>query len=331
MVDVQQLLAELGYKQKYEVLGRENIADLFPKKTKQCGIYVLHFADGEYYVGQSVDFVSRFGQHRENYDDIQFVSFMPIDKVELNRVERQFVKAFEDATLPLRNVNIVTFSHAVRPFDEIMPKDVQRRWIEEIDFLDLDGDRANDEELRRKYQRKFYRLKQQPIFEEITEVLAQYVVSCIPCPKRTERAYWNVSCVVGKELLVRINVGPQVVFDVFHDENGAVYRYALFQADAEKVLGEEIPWGDDLIYEITDQENRRTHYSIFSSQLTKAGPNQAFILAHSFADALSLLDDEGAVKSIAKLNIGLCQKGPCLWARNHCLDLADAIFARIKG
>ena len=48
-------IGDLGFPAWTDVSQRISIADLFFKKPTRCGIYVLGFADGERYVGQSVD------------------------------------------------------------------------------------------------------------------------------------------------------------------------------------------------------------------------------------------------------------------------------------
>ncbi|WP_432559939.1 hypothetical protein [Granulicoccus sp. GXG6511] len=50
-------IEELGFPGWTDVSQRLSIADLFFKKSNRCGIYVLGFADGERYVGQSIDVV----------------------------------------------------------------------------------------------------------------------------------------------------------------------------------------------------------------------------------------------------------------------------------
>ena len=68
------LLDSLGFLPTQNVQGRASVADLF-KPQKRCGIYILHFANGEFYAGQAVDVTRRYAQHRSTYDDIVKLSF----------------------------------------------------------------------------------------------------------------------------------------------------------------------------------------------------------------------------------------------------------------
>ena len=71
---IRDLLEERGFPAPYTIRGRASIADLFPQ-GQRCGIYVLHFSDGEYYVGQSADIIRRYTQHSKIHADIEKISF----------------------------------------------------------------------------------------------------------------------------------------------------------------------------------------------------------------------------------------------------------------
>lgn len=67
-----EIIHSLGfnYDDQKEVRGRLSISDLFPVSRGRCSIYLLKYADQTYYIGQAVDAVRRFSQHRKNYDNI---------------------------------------------------------------------------------------------------------------------------------------------------------------------------------------------------------------------------------------------------------------------
>ena len=74
------LIARLGFPSLHNVSGRHSIAELIGKSKNRCGIYLLHFDSGTYYIGQAVDVVRRFGQHRKMHLDIIGFSFLPASK-----------------------------------------------------------------------------------------------------------------------------------------------------------------------------------------------------------------------------------------------------------
>lgn len=67
-------LAAFGFDPPHVVRPLTSIESLFPKKQRY-GIYVLHFTDDAYYVGQSKDVVNRFAQHRLRFGTIERLSF----------------------------------------------------------------------------------------------------------------------------------------------------------------------------------------------------------------------------------------------------------------
>src|SRR6476659_715182 len=99
---IDELLAAKGFPPTQHVEGREAIANLF-SGGKRCGIYVLHFADGRYYVGQSVDVTRRYVEHRKNHTVIVKLSFQEVAQAELTSVETMIMHLLKEQGLSLRN------------------------------------------------------------------------------------------------------------------------------------------------------------------------------------------------------------------------------------
>ena len=97
------LIARLGFPSLHNVSGRHSIAELIGKSKNRCGIYLLHFDSGTYYIGQAVDVVRRFGQHRKMHLDIIGFSFLPASKATLDEQERLLIQTAEINGLPLTN------------------------------------------------------------------------------------------------------------------------------------------------------------------------------------------------------------------------------------
>jgi hypothetical protein len=68
------MLAKMGFSPSRDVQGRASIADLF-KPHERCGLYILHFTNGEIYAGQASDVTRRYVQHRTVHNDIEAISF----------------------------------------------------------------------------------------------------------------------------------------------------------------------------------------------------------------------------------------------------------------
>lgn len=100
------------------------MADLH-KPRERCGIYVLGFANGERYVGQAVDVVRRFSQHRKNHGDITHMSFRQVEKAELNEVERHCIHTLEAQGLRLRNISHMSVVQGERDLDLVIAPEEQ--------------------------------------------------------------------------------------------------------------------------------------------------------------------------------------------------------------
>lgn len=146
---------------------------MFPKRGR-CGIYVLHFANGELYAGQAVDVNRRYGQHRKTYNDIARLSFRLVLPDKLNEQEQKTIQGLENAGFRLRNKTYTSVTYSPSPFDEIMPPDEQIRWSDDLDYIDLSGERVDEPNIRRKYARNYRQLLNMPLSEDIISVLHEY-------------------------------------------------------------------------------------------------------------------------------------------------------------
>ena len=64
-----QMINESSFDAPELVAGRASIADLF-RPSKRCGLYILHFDNGEFYAGQAIDVTRGYVQHRKVHSDI---------------------------------------------------------------------------------------------------------------------------------------------------------------------------------------------------------------------------------------------------------------------
>jgi hypothetical protein len=325
-MEIDEQLKVLGFSRPKTVTGRTSVASLF--RSKRCGIYVLHFANGEFYVGQSIKVVSRFAQHRHTHTDIEKISFKSVARKNLNSEEQTVIRQLENSGFRLRNINLVTFSYGITDFDRIMPREEQERWLDDLDFLDLQGERYVDDRLRGLYRKKYERLLTLPHAEDVIRVVREYVRQCVPAVKRGEVTFWACSClppVSKRQLYIRINVGGQTTFDAFLFEGKPFFQWYLTRSLTEEVfdfpLDALTDESDPIELEFPDIPDLAV--SITTSKMVKGGKDQVFIFTSGAENVLKLLSDEYMLLGIRLFNIGLAQKGPCLWGKNHCLDLAD--------
>ena len=101
------MVTELGFPAPTDVRGRLSIADLLPKSRGRCGIYLLVFSDGTFYIGQASDVVRRFGQHRKQHDNIVRWSFRPVKRRDLDAIEREESAAHAQRWQHVRSVSLL--------------------------------------------------------------------------------------------------------------------------------------------------------------------------------------------------------------------------------
>lgn len=105
------MVTELGFPALVDVRGRRSIADLLPKSRNRCGIYLLEFSEGLFYIGQALDVVRRFSQHRKQHDNIVRWSFRPVNRRNLDAVERELIHCAPSLGLALTNkVHVLIWS-----------------------------------------------------------------------------------------------------------------------------------------------------------------------------------------------------------------------------
>jgi predicted GIY-YIG superfamily endonuclease len=178
---------------RHAVRGLYSVAHLFPK-SQRCGIYILEFTNGDRYVGQAIDVVRRFGNHRHNLGDIAFVEFSACRRTQLNDLEVRMIHQQRGRGHRLRNI-----VHGIGPvgesdLDPLVTPSEQFTWLNDPDtILDDEGVRVDDPEQRASRRRQYEHLREQPMFPMVAQILHGYVPACLPKPAETERTFWAVS------------------------------------------------------------------------------------------------------------------------------------------
>lgn len=309
------MLEALGFSRWRHVQGRASVADLFEPQGR-CGIYVLRFANGESYVGQTVDVTRRYVQHRKAYDgDIEEIAFKPVARGKLDEEERSLIWRLEEKGWRLRNIALASIPQGESDFDLVMPPDEQERWLNDLNHVGDDSERLVDLELRRRYRGRFQDLLEMPRAEEAIEVLQTYVRVAIPAVRRGEVSFWSCSCLPKAHVYSRVTVNWQEVFTVFTGFNDLRFSVHLARSPLQQALGDTL--GPLLTRHPT---LRHTHH-----RYAPGGQDQTSFEIKGAKAAIKVLADEDVLRGIRLLNLRLMQKGPCVYGRNHCLDLADRL------
>ncbi len=302
------------FPQPHHVQGRASIADLFPP-GKRCGLYILHFANGEIYAGQALDVTRRYVQHRKVHDDIDEISFRRVDRDRLDEEERDLIWDLEQSGHRLRNIVFTSIPKGESDFDLVMPVAEQERWLHDLRMVEISDERAIEPELRRKYRRRYQQFLQLPHAAQALDILKAYARCGIPAFRRGEVSFWCVSCMPGRGVYARINIHWQEVLTMFAEENEL--RLSLHMADSPFALLSDEALA--LLFE------HHPTVEVTQHQYKPGGPDQVNFALPAPA-AGPFFSDPEVLPAIRLFNLRLMKKGPCNFGRYHCMDLADALI-----
>jgi len=173
----------------FPVAGMHSIAHLVPKAADRCGVYQLRFANGDRYVGQAIDVVTRFSTHRLNYPDIVELAFWRVPRGDLDAVERAEICRQEERGTRLRNVVHTSGRLGASDFDIVVSPAEQDAWLVSppSDVIDQ-ATRPQHPALRRDNHVGFNRLIADPRFARVQFALRRYIAWTLPAPRSPNSA-----------------------------------------------------------------------------------------------------------------------------------------------
>lgn len=285
------------------------------------GVYVLEFADGSEYVGQSVHPISRLATHRRRYKDIVAVRFTSVDRADLDRVEQEIITGLRNEGVLLRNRTLMSQPLGNSALDAIVSQEEQAAWIS-ADFQDADVVVAPERiELARARiladpDRLPTPMRMHPQLMEALKSIATYLYSVIPFPHETEGRGWVLSAwpstnrTRNHRRLCTLSIQNVELLFLFEDrsENGAWEQVMVL--NVAPTLPDTSELGN-----LFDDGAYRT-----------AGPVKTAYLAgwHDLDDVLS---DPDVLLAARELALGQLRKGRAMFSRFHSQALADEVFA----
>lgn len=323
---ISEKINSLGFKfdQHLDVKGRISISDLFPKSKSRCGIYLLNFSDETFYIGQAIDAVRRFSQHRKNYSTIEKFWFQPIGKDKLDEKEQTLIQAAELSGILLTNKTFVSNVIGNTDLDLIISSAEQNEWLENNEPIsnesfDLYPNIALKYKI--KYRHNFEIFKQLNNYPELLKLLNLYITKCLPAFKKTEMSFWSLSCMPSTNSgtwprFFCLNVNAMEVFVLGCEKKTKTPFCFLvithrFNKDKKTI--------DELYRKYKNLE-------FYESSYRAAGADQIRL---NFTDLRELenilLTENEIVKSIKEMNLRLMRKGGTIYSPFHCFDLVKDI------
>ncbi|MGC5288945.1 GIY-YIG nuclease family protein [Micromonospora sp. DT231] len=306
---------------RLKVDGLNSIAHLLPKARGRCGVYELAFADGQCYVGQAVDVVTRFCAHRRTWSDIMEIVFERVVRSQLDEVERDQIRRREAAGAQLRNVVHTTGRLGASELDVLLPPSEQRRWLADHQPREIRlRDRPNDSVLRHRSHHRFKRLQADPRFtDELARFVGTYLRVGMPMSELTELSYWTLSALPATNAatyprLLTVSVHALETLYIYHEKHTPQKLHIRLNIDGAAA-----------------KSHIRTRLKLALMQPVEARnrirPGVLGLHFTSIRSALDALTQPAIIKAARQLNLDLMRKGPALNWKTHCPDLVERVLS----
>lgn len=284
-----------------------------------CGIYVLEFANGDEYVGQSVNFPSRLTAHRRHYPDIVAVNFREVPRSLLNESEASTIRDRLSLGKHLRNKTLLAQPLGASPLDAVIDQQVQLEWLSaDVDDSEIVfGDRAAVARRRSRFRKQFEALAEHSDYAAVLDALSVYVALVIPWSHQTEGRIWTVSAMPST------------------GRRKDSHRLATLSVNNVEVLvlaewlerGRWCPWTMMNIAGDTSLPRDLAAGATFGTFYRSAGRTGRLV----FDDypVPDILEVPEVMAGARRLCMGQLRKGSTMFSRFHNDDLADAIYLRM--
>ncbi len=141
--------------------------------------------------------------------------------------------------------------------------------------------------------------------------------------RRTEHAFWSMTCMPSTNAgsvprLSCVSINVMEVFGIGWHKEDDNYHWGFLTVSQEELDG-HFPDGDDFF---------RAHPGTWCEAVgyQAAGSDQIMIHATTLPVIESLVADHRIRQAAAVLNMRLMRKGPTVYSRFHCIDLADRVL-----
>jgi hypothetical protein len=325
------MVVELGFTVSFDVCGRRSIADLLPKSRDRCGIYLLEFADGLFYIGQALDVVRRFSQHSKRHGNIVRWSFRPEKRRNLDSVELELIHLAASLGLPLTNKVSPSDIVGETDLDELLAPDEQELWranpaktsAQDV-RLNLDADGSH----RTRYKHEWSSFRDRDDLSQLLGLLRLYIHGCVPAYRRTEYSFWSVSCMPSTNAayyprLAAVNMNIMETFVVFHPKHEPDNVLSFVNLSKARLL-EQYPSKQAFYRQYPGTEWWQSSYRA-------AGEDQMSVELGNLSSAIRVLADPAVQSAAGLLNLRLMRKGGNIYARFHCFELADQLIGEESG
>lgn len=324
-------IADLGFSTPKPVGSLRTNAHLFPSSASRCGVYLLEFPEGKFYIGQAVDAVRRFADHRRNYENIIGFSFIPVPRLHLDDVEVALIHKADTLGIVLLNTTHASNVVGETDLDFLVSPDQQAAWLAEPEIFNMsehfDPIVLPESQVQRCAAR-FPKLMRHPLGPTAFELLRDYIVGCVPSPRRTEYSFWAVSCLpaTGRQAgacrgrcLACINMAFMETFVVCQLKG------------APRSLWGYVNVASDVLFEtfetLWDFADAFPSVEMLNHNYKDAGEHQVSLNAGDEAGLRNLMQNVAVRRAAGALALRVMRKRATVFQKHHCKPLADALLA----
>ena len=321
----QEAYLELGFPPLESVSTLRSIAHLFGSSKNRCGIYLLEFPERKFYIGQAVEVVRRFAQHRKNYDQIIGFAFIPAPRTHLDQKERDLIHQAEQVGLVILNTVHASNVIGETDLDMVISPEEQVAWLaspREFNEMDQFLPISLPESQAGRFAKRFQKFKTHPLFLPASLLLQTYLLHCIPSPSRTEYSFWAASCLPSTNKntsprLLCLSAGVMELFVIGYHKNASAEMWG-FVTVASDVLAETFQ-------DFQELEEAFPSIEIVQRGYRDAGQHQLTILAESERSFRSVLEHQAVQRAAAVLAIRVMRKRATIYSKFHCKQLIDVL------
>ncbi len=317
------LYRTLGFPPAENVSTLRSIAHLFGSSKCRCGIYLLEFPKGRFYIGQAVDVVRRFGQHRKNYENISGFSFLPTKRSALDQLEQNLIHGAERLKLVLLNTIHMTDVVGDTDLDLVLTPDEQKKWLSSpsrFNGRDSSVPISLPESQLVRFSSQFERYLEQPLADLASKLFRTYVRSCLPAPNRTEYSFWVVSCLPSTNRntwprLLCVSAGVMELLVIGYHKNFPSRPWG-FVTVASDVLSE------------TFKTTKSFGEAFPSAKMSKrqyrdGGQHQVTLWSDDPDKLIDILGNKAVQRAAATLALRIMRKRATIYSKFHCKQLAN--------
>lgn len=308
----------------YDLRELGSVGALFAGRSPRArrGIYILHFENGERYVGKTVDIVGRIASHRRHWPDIRAFEFASCAKRDLSTYEADTVRAIE-ATHAVRNIALtgrpggesIEIVHLADGKSIKLPWDRSARTLISVE--------RRDAVVRRK-SAQFDQLRARDDYPALRKLIGRFIYETIADPEQTTGRLWFLSAMPNtaprpyRRLFTLSCGGLEALRAVVDSRRPGVVEVYLNVAPRDAA-------GRPFLFDGRDP-------GLFTEEVAYRHARAVVIGADGVDAAMRALDRDSVLEAAYQLNTELMRKGSRVLSRFHNPAFAgDALRAAAEG